>query len=231
MTCFTQRLNAMPSLLSINIAGAMPAEYSRTKSTGINKLPAAGPVFVADGGHAARVGSALDGDCIVDRRFHGGAHQAVYAFAREDLDRWEEMLGRTLRSGTFGENLTTVGLGVNSALIGERWRVGDRVLLEVTSARLPCRVFSSWMDEADWLKRFTSEARPGAYFRVLEPGFIKAGDQIDVVHRPDHEITVSFLFRALTRERNLLSHCLAAGSALNPSQEEMIRKRLGLLPR
>ncbi|MFF3062655.1 MOSC domain-containing protein [Streptomyces sp. NPDC057909] len=220
----------MPSLLSVNTARPLPVDYSRQGTTGINKLPVAGPVHVADREYATQAGSALGGDCVVDRRFHGGDHQAVYAFAREDLDRWEGELGRTLNNGVFGENLTTVGLKVNSALIGERWRVGDRVLLEVTSARLPCRVFASWIAEPGWVKRFTLDAQPGAYLRVLEPGEIKAGDPITVVHRPDHEVTVSFLFRALTAEPQLLPHSLNAGSALNPTQEEMIRKRLNLRP-
>ncbi|WP_432021211.1 MOSC domain-containing protein [Streptomyces sp. 1222.5] len=218
----------MPSLLSVNTARPLPVGYSQQEATGINKQPVAGPVYVTNGSYATQAGSALSGDCVVDRRFHGGDHQAVYAFAREDLDRWESELGRTLNSGMFGENLTTIGLEVNSALIGERWRIGDQLLLEVTSARLPCRVFASWIAQPSWVKRFTLDARPGAYLRVLEPGEIKEGDPITAVHRPDHEVTVSFLFRALTTEPQLLPRCLNTGSALNPAQEETIRKRLSL---
>lgn len=218
----------MPSLLSVNTARSLPVNYAQKGATGINKQPVVGPVHVADRRYATQAGSALSGDCVIDRRFHGGDHQAVYAFAREDLDRWERELDRTLNNGTFGENLTTAGLEVNSALIGERWRIGDRVLLEVTSARLPCRVFASWIAEPGWVKRFTLDARPGAYLRVMEPGEIKEGDPITVIHRPGHEVTVSFLFRALTAEPQLLPRCLNTDSALNPAQEEMIRKRLGL---
>ena len=53
--------------------------------------------------------------------------------AREDLDDWERELGRSLTNGVFGENLTTSGLDVSGALIGERWRIGPEVVLEVTS--------------------------------------------------------------------------------------------------
>lgn len=38
---------------------------------------------------------------------------------------------------------------------------------------------------------------------MLEPGLVQAGDPIEVVHRPDHGITVSFMFRALTTQRHL----------------------------
>ena len=66
----------------------------------------------------------LDGDEVSDTRHHGGVDQAVYAFAREDLDAWAERLGRDVRDGQFGENLTTEGIDVNEAEVGERWRVG-----------------------------------------------------------------------------------------------------------
>ena len=52
-------------------------------------------------------------------------------FAREELDWWADRLGRELPHGMFGENLTTSGLDVDGALVGERWAVGEDVLLEV----------------------------------------------------------------------------------------------------
>ena len=67
------------------------------------------------------------GDFIGDVAAHGGDGQAVYAFQREDLDRWAARLGRELANGFFGENLTTVDLEVNEARIGERWKIGDEV--------------------------------------------------------------------------------------------------------
>lgn len=151
-----------------------------------------------------------------DLRHHGGDHQAVYAFAREDLTAWEKELGRELSNGVFGENLTTSGLDVNGASIGERWRIGASLVLEVTSPRIPCRTFAGWLAEKGWVKRFTQAARPGAYLRVIEPGEIKAGDDIEVVSRPEHGVTVELFFRALTTEPDLLPRVLDAGDALNP---------------
>lgn len=156
------------------------------------------------------------GDTVCDLRHHGGTHQAVYAFAREDLDFWERELGRSIANGSFGENLTTSGLDVTGAKIGERWRIGDEVVLEVTSGRTPCRTFASWLGEKGWVKRFMRHGAPGAYLRVVEPGEIRAGDAIEIVHRPDHEVTVELSFRADTTERELLPRVLAAGEALHP---------------
>ncbi|MFF4407960.1 MOSC domain-containing protein [Streptomyces sp. NPDC001404] len=182
--------------------------------TGIDKRPATGPVAVAAPGPKGTAGSGLAGDEVVHLEHHGGNDQAVYAFAREDLDGWERELGRTLPPGSFGENLTTVGVDVNGARIGERWRIGRDLVLEVSAPRIPCRTFADWLGEAGWVRRFTQVAAPGAYLRVVEPGEIRAGDPVTVVHRPEHEVSVSFVFRALTTERALLPRVLAAGDAL-----------------
>ncbi len=107
----------------------------------------------------------------MDQDNHGGVDQALYAYAREDLDWWTEQLGRELLNGIFGENLTTAGLDVNAALIGEIWRVGEAVV-QVTLPRIPCVTFKSWLDEPHWVKRFAAGRRPGAYLRVLTAGTV-----------------------------------------------------------
>jgi MOSC domain-containing protein YiiM len=204
-------------LLTVNVGRPKAADYTDSPSgmTGIDKRPAEGPVRVTDPGPKGRGGSGLSGDAVCDLRHHGGSDQAVYAFAREDLDAWERELGRPLPNGTFGENLTTSGVDVTGARIGERWRIGDSVVLEVTSGRVPCRTFAGRLDEKGWVRRFTRSGVSGAYLRVIEPGEIRAGDPVEVVHRPEHEVTVVMAFRAETTERHLLPLVLEAGDALH----------------
>ncbi|MFR9676297.1 MOSC domain-containing protein [Streptomyces sp. TR06-5] len=216
-------------LLSVNLARPLAADYTDAPGnlTGIDKRPADGPVAVAAPGPKGTGGSGLSGDTIGDMRHHGGDHQAVYAFAREDLDEWARELRRELPDGVFGENLTTSGLDVNGARIGERWRIGPDVVLEVASARIPCRTFAGRLGEPGWVRTFTRRAAPGAYLRVIEPGDIRAGDPIAVVHRPAHHITVSFLFRALTLEPELLPQLLDAGDPLDPEARETALRRSG----
>lgn len=190
----------MPVVRSVNIGQSKPAEWAEVGATSMEKLAVAESVTVGPEGIVT--------DTQTDRRHHGGEEQAVYAFAREDLDAWGSRMGVTLRDGQFAENLTTEGIDVNAALVGERWRIGT-VLLEICSVRTPCNDFKNWMgvsgyDNAQWVKKFTREARPGPYLRVLEEGKLQAGDEIVVVHRPDHDITVSTLFRALNTDRSLL---------------------------
>ncbi|MFH8711502.1 MOSC domain-containing protein [Streptomyces zaomyceticus] len=201
------------TLLSVNVGRARAVDYTEAASglTAIDKRPVDGPVRIEAPGVPGVGTSGLAGDTVCDLRFHGGDDRAAYAFAREDLDLWELELGRALANGSFGENLTTRGLDVNGALIGERWRIGEEVVLEVTGGRIPCRTFAGFVEEKGWVKRFTrSEAGPGALLRVIVPGEIRAGDPITVVHRPDHDITVALLHRAATVERTLLPSTLVA---------------------
>jgi MOSC domain-containing protein YiiM len=192
----------MASVLSINVGGVRPVEWGATPAgSAIDKRPVRGPVTVG------RLG--LAGDEQADRKHHGGVDQAVYAYAREDLDFWAGEAGRDLRAGQFGENLTTAGVEVTGAVIGERWRVGTAVL-EVSAPRIPCRVFASWMEESHWVKRFTAAGRPGAYLRVVVTGELAAGDPVVVEHRPTHGVTVGETFRALSGEHALAGRLLLA---------------------
>lgn len=217
---------------SVNIGSAQPNPYKEAVRTGIGKRPFDGRVEVrAPGPKQGGLGSGLVGDFIGDTANHGGDDQAVYAYSREDLDVWQQRLDRELPNGFFGENLTTSGIDVNDARVGERWRIGaddqQALELEVTGPRIPCSTFRGRMGEKGWLKTFTRAGRPGAYFRVIRPGTVGAGDPITVVRRPDHDVTVALVFRATTTERELLPELLTAGDDLNDELREMAIARRG----
>jgi MOSC domain-containing protein YiiM len=197
-------------LISVNAGTPVPTDHSSTPTTGIDKRPVDGPVRVTVPGPEGTAPTGIAGDVICDLRVHGGPDKAVYAYAREDLDRWAAELGKDLPGGVFGENLTTSGLEVTGARIGERWRIGAEVLLEVCAPRIPCRTFAAWLDEQGWIRRFTERAEPGAYLRVIQEGAIQAGDAIEVVYTPVHDVTIGLAFRALTAEPELLPLLLAA---------------------
>ena len=220
----------------MNEHGPCPISQCRGETTdpsevGFHRHPQGADVRAGDRLGPRRSGSApgpkgsgasgLAGDVICDTRHHGGDDQAVYAYAREDLDWWQAELGEPLRSGVFGENLTTVDLDVTEARIGETWRIGDRVVLQVTSPRIPCATFAVWMNRKGWLKAFTRCARPGAYLRVLAAGDIRVADPVVVEFRPNHGVTVGTTFRALTLEPELLQGLLEASEYLD---EEIVRR-------
>jgi MOSC domain-containing protein YiiM len=213
-------------LLSVNIGKPRPNPWKPVARTGIDKRPVSGPVMVTAPGPKGHGDVGLAGDRAYDVRHHGGTDQAVYAYAREDLDAWAAELGRTLDNGVFGENLTTVGVAVNDALIGERWRIGDDVILEACCPRIPCGTFQGWMEREGWIKRFTAAARAGAYLRVISPGLISAGDPVAIDYRPAHDVTVAVTFRALTTEPELLPRLLAA-DAMPEDIKELAGRRSG----
>jgi MOSC domain-containing protein YiiM len=217
----------MAKVLTVNLAHPRPNSDKPLVTTGIDKRPADDAVEVrAPGAMHGGLGSGLVGDAIGDSHVHGGDDQAVYAYAREDLDTWQVELERDLGNGMFGENITTAGLDVTGACVGERWQVGsDGPLLEVSAPRIPCRTFAAWLGIQGWIKTFTSAAVPGAYLRVITPGMMRAGDQIVVVDKPDHGVTVGLVFRALTLEPELLPRLLEA-DALPEETKQVARRRV-----
>ena len=218
-------LDVASRVLSVNLARVQPNPFkSDVATTGIEKLATSERVLVrAPGSKLDGLGSGLVGDQVCDRRHHGGDSQAVYAYAREDLDHWESLLGRSLADGVFGENLTMTGIDVSGAIIGERWRVGDELELAVTVPRIPCGTFRGWIGERGWLRTFSAAARPGAYLKVVVPGHVRGGDPVSVADRPAHGVTVAQVFRALTLEPELLPSILAADD-LEKEAKEKARK-------
>jgi len=215
------------NVLSVNLARVRANPDAPSAATGIDKTESHEPVMVrAPGPMHGGLGSGLVGDMIGNQRVHGGDDQAVYAYAREDLDEWETRLSRTLTHGMFGENLTTSGIDVTRARIGERWRVGtDGLVLEVSAPRIPCRTFAAFLQLNGWIKMFTKAAEPGAYLRVVNPGTVRAGDVIDIDHRPDHDVTIGLVFRARTLEPDLLPQLLAA-DGLSAELKDYVARRI-----
>jgi MOSC domain-containing protein YiiM len=151
----------------------------------------------------------LEGDEQADRRVHGGPDKAVYAYAAEDAAWWAHELGRDVGPGAFGENLTVEGVDVSGALIGERWSVGS-VELEVCQPRLPCAKLGLRFGDPTMVRRFGEAARPGAYLRILAEGELGAGDAVTVHSRPDHDVTVALVSRAILLDETLLARAAAA---------------------
>ena len=158
--------------------------------TAIDKRPIDGAVRIGRYG--------VRGDVQASREHHGGLDKALYAYAAEDAAYWEVELGRPLPAGWFGENLRTEGIDVNAAAIGEVWRIGDTVEVEVTMPRTPCATFARWVGGAEargWVLRFARARRLGPYLKVLRNGHVRAGDAIEVLTRPAGAPSVIDVYR------------------------------------
>lgn len=181
-------------VLSLNVVNAVIPDVGGTVGvTAIDKRT------VSDARQVTAAGVA--GDQRSDIPNHGMPEQAVYAYAREDYEWWEAELGIEIPGGKFGENLTTVGIDVTNAVIGQTWRIGS-TLLQVTGPRIPCGTFARWMNVDKWVKRFMDEGMPGAYFQILEPGEIAAGDEIKIESTPEHGVTVSDVYKLVSGDRD-----------------------------
>lgn len=181
----------MAHLRSVNIASVTRAgDWTGSMGeTGIDKRPVAHRVRLFD--------DHVDGDHVIDRKHHGGPYKAIYSYAREDAAWWEHAIGRVVPDGSFGENLTTVGIDLNAACIGETWRVGSAIV-RVTEPRIPCRVFAGFWDRPHLVREFTDAGRSGAYLAIVQEGDVGKGDAIEVLHRPDHLVTIAMAFRSRT---------------------------------
>ena len=214
-------------LLSANVGRELPVRNAKKSGkTGIFKRPVGAPVEVTFGG--------LVGDAISDTENHGGADQAVYVYGAPDYDWWSEELGRELRPGAFGENLTVAGLESARMRIGDRLRTGS-VLLEVTAPRIPCVTLATRMGDPSFVKRFRWAERPGVYCRVIKEGRVLPGDPVTVEGSASETMSVIEMFAHFFRpdpseaaiRRHLPPHvALRARVAKERQLEELLSRKV-----
>lgn len=191
-----------PCLVSVNVGALREVEWRGERvRTGIWKFP------VGDRAVPVR-GVNLAGDDQADRTVHGGPDKAVYAYAIEDYAHWQDAEAIDTEPGLFGENLTVRGLDLLAAVVGEHWRVGS-ALLEVAQPRLPCFKLGLRLGDTRFPKRFLAVGRLGAYLRIVEPGEVRAGDEVRVIERPAHGVTLALVAASL-RDPSLRPRILAA---------------------
>lgn len=187
--------------MSVNVGGIREFDYhGKAAASAIWKTPTTDRVMAR--------GVNLEGDDQADRKAHGGPDKAVYAFAVEDSRWWGAQLGREMEHGELGENLSTEGIEVTSAVVGERWEIGSAVF-EVSEPRVPCWRLGVRMKDEQFPRRFTQAGRPGTYLRIVVEGELGVGDEVRVVERPDHELTIGDVFRIFTRDQDQAARLLA----------------------
>ncbi len=183
-----------PRVLAVSVGRPRGFDYhGRPAKSAIWKAPVSGRVAVR--------GVNLDGDDQADREAHGGPDKVVYAYAAEDARWWGGQIGRPIATAELGENLTTEGIGVNDALIGERWRIGTAVF-EISEPRVPCWRLGVRMNDPKFIRLFTEALRPGAYMRIVAEGNVGAGDAIEPVSKPEHDLSIRDVFRIYTKDRD-----------------------------
>jgi MOSC domain-containing protein YiiM len=192
-------------LISVNIGEARTVQRKDyIETTGIFKIPTIEPTKIGKLG--------MEGDVIISKKHHGGPDQAVYVYGTTDYDWWSKELGKEIRPGTFGDNLTISELESALLNIGDYLHVGE-VTLQVTAPRIPCKTFAARMEDPQWVKKFRKAERPGFYCRVLREGMIKTGDAVTLEKYTDETLSILQMFREYydrnKSEENLRLHLKA----------------------
>ncbi len=204
-------------VVSVNVGQPREMEWlGEIARTSIWKSPVEGRLAVR--------GVNISGDDQSDRTVHGGPDKAIYSYSSEDEEWWAQELGHPIDRGNFGENLTLAGVDVTNAVVGERWEVGS-TLLEVSQPRVPCWKLGLRMNNPDFPPIFAAAGRPGAYLRIIREGDIGAGDEVRVIARPAHGITVGDVARIYHHDRNEAERLLSVPE-LGGGYREWAAKRI-----
>lgn len=206
------------------LIGPVAALGSSGVPSGIAKVGQDGPVRIGTDG--------IEGDAQADRRHHGGLEKAVHHYAFDHYPIWRTELVIAAPSpldqpGAFGENLSTSGLTEADLCVGDLWRVGS-ALLQVSQARQPCWKLNLRFGVADMARRVQTSGRTGWYYRVAEPGWVRAGDRMTLVARPSPAWTLARLLHVLYVDRldRAALEGIAALESLSPSWRTLAGRRL-----
>ena len=185
-------MNAFPDGLRVPaiFIGKAVAHWAGRPPSGILKHRAEGRQWLTKTG--------LRGDEQADPVHHGGPEKALHHYAADHYPFWSQEipdLATKFAPGGFGENVSTLGLTEERLCIGDVLRIGGAVV-QVTQGRQPCWKLSAFIGRKDMATRFQKSGRTGWYYRVLEEGFIEAGDAILLMERPQPDWSLPLVIEA-----------------------------------
>ena len=123
--------------------------------------------------------SEIAGDRQNNVKVHGGPERALCLYSLELLLKLESE-GHPVFPGALGENLTVTGIDWDLAVPGSRIRIGDNVLIQVTSYTSPCKAVRKYFKDEE-NDRISDKAHKGwsrVYAKVLQAGDTKIGDVV-----------------------------------------------------
>ncbi|MBK1697110.1 MOSC domain-containing protein [Rhodovibrio salinarum] len=180
----------MTATLDHLLIGAVAPIGSRGVPSGIDKRSVDARIWLGREG--------CEGDAQGDRKRHGGPEKAVHQYPVDHYGLWQADLGSLeclSRPGAFGENLSVAGLSESDVAVGDVYRLGQ-ALIEVSQGRQPCWKLNVRFGVPDMALRVQRSGRTGWYYRVLEAGYVQAGDSLQLVDRRAPEWTLHRLWRA-----------------------------------
>jgi MOSC domain-containing protein YiiM len=205
-------------LKALNTGSAQALEVGgREIQTGIFKQP------VTDALELGVLG--LTNDVQVNRKYHGGPDKAVCAYAFEHYDFWSEVLERELPAGSFGENFTLSGLLEDEVHIGDVFKIGT-ARVQISQPRQPCGTLAARFGIKDFVKQVVNSGMTGWYFRVLEPGTVRAGDHLELQTRGKISVQAANLVMHHKNTPREKMENLLAQPALSQAWRDQLENRL-----
>lgn len=181
---------AIMKVISTNLGEPTKINWNGKQTlTGIYKYPVDQPIYLDT--------EDVQGDTVVDRKYHGGIYKACYLFSADHYDYWKAKYPQLEWDwGMFGENLTIQGLDESQLRIGSTYRLGT-ALVQISQPREPCYKLGIRFGDQEILKQFIDHGRPGTYIRVLEPGTVSKGDSMELVTASESPLTIAQFYELL----------------------------------
>ncbi|MGV3042045.1 MOSC domain-containing protein [Staphylococcus rostri] len=154
---------------------------AQTWTTAMFKQETTEPVWLGKEG--------LQGDTVADKRHHGGAEKALFAYAVAHYPVFSERYQQEIRVGSNGENIAVTGMDEGTVCIGDIYQIGDAVV-QVAQPRRPCWKTSRRQGIMDFSVMLEETGKAGWYYRVLKEGYIQQGDTLDLQERPYPDWTI-----------------------------------------
>lgn len=182
-----QNLKKM-KVISVNLGERKAVNYKGSVvETGIFKVPVSKPIFLGV--------EDVENDAVIDRRYHGGIDQAVYAYSKNHYKYWKELYPNLdWKYGMFGENLTISNLEETEIQVGNTYTLGE-VILEVTKPRQPCMKLGLVFGTQKILKQFWNTTKSGIYFKVLQTGNVAVDDELILINKAKNSPTISEVYK------------------------------------
>ncbi|MEN3322568.1 MOSC domain-containing protein [Mariniflexile soesokkakense] len=186
-------------ILSTNIAKPTTIIFAGEKViTGIYKTPTNQPIYLGK--------ETVSSDEVSDRENHGGEFKACYLFSENHYAYWKNLYPKLdWNWGMFGENLTVSNLDETKIHIGDIYKLGS-ALVQITQPREPCYKFGVKFGTQKVLKQFIKHGRPGTYVRILEEGFVKTGDHLELIEKAKNSLTTAQFYKLLFSESKNQNH-------------------------
>ena len=165
------------------------------RPSGIVKRALAGAAMITARG--------LAGDVQADKRLHGGPDQALHHFPIEHyvaLAQAFPTLVERLTPGSIGENISTSGWTEDTVCLGDVYALGA-ARVQVTQPRSPCGKIDRRYGVDGLARHIQGAGICGWYYRVLEPGTVRAGDAMRLLERVAEPTSLALFHATLSAPR------------------------------